>query len=201
MAASPGLQFENQVRGALKRIGLKDVDGGATFKIGGHQVDACGGWDDVLLIIECVQTERGDASIRDEITAWRGKIGDIRRGFRQLDSYKSYTRFEFAIASRNFRHTDADKALAVGTPKIHLIDWQLIDYYKELSSIIGQESAVFNLLGELNVEPRDIQVPRVPAMKVELTKGVRGGNYIANYPLTSERPSPDHGDREPSITR
>ena len=53
-----GLEFEASMRKALGRkgLGLRDVNGGASFIVGGHQVDICGGWDEVLLIAECTQS-------------------------------------------------------------------------------------------------------------------------------------------------
>ena len=81
---TPGTEFENRVRGGLKRIGFKDVAGGNDFVVGGFQVDVVGGWDDVLLVIEATQTTRTSASIRDRIVEVRGKSGNLRRGFRRL---------------------------------------------------------------------------------------------------------------------
>jgi hypothetical protein len=53
--------FEHDVMNLLKRLGFQDVDGGANFKVNGVQVDACGGHEDTLLVIECTtgQEETG----------------------------------------------------------------------------------------------------------------------------------------------
>ena len=176
-AAATGLQFENKVRGSLKRIGFKDVDGGAKFVVGGFQVDAVGGWDDTLLIVEATQTSRTSASIRERIVQIRGKVGDLRRGFRESDSYIAYRRFEFALVTEGYDFSEADRQLAVSPdsgPKIHLIDDQVLQYYQRLAEVVGKPSAVFNFLGELGVEPRDLRVHRTPAFRVELHKGIVG---------------------------
>ncbi len=163
-----GTQFENKVRGSLSRIGFRDVDGGPQFIVAGMQIDAVGGWDDVLLVIEATQTGQTNASIRDRIFELRGKSGDIRRGFRSLDAYRAYQRYEFALVTQGFEFSESDIALADSQPKIHLIDFQIFEYYQGLVSTIGSQAALFNLLGELEVEPRDLAVHRTPAFKADL---------------------------------
>ena len=39
----------------LNNLGFQDVDGarGEKFQLGGHQIDACEGFSDTLLVIEC----------------------------------------------------------------------------------------------------------------------------------------------------
>ena len=173
--ASPaGTQFENRVRGGLKRIGFRDVEGGKDFIVGGFQVDAVGGWDDVLLVIEATQTSRTNASIRDRIVEVRGKSGDLRKGFRNLEAYRGYTRFEFALVTQGFEFSKTDEALADSEPKIHLIDNQVFEYYQELARTIGELPSLFNFLGELGVVPQDRSVHRTPAFKVEVEKHLTG---------------------------
>jgi DGQHR domain-containing protein len=172
VAAGP--DFESYVRGWLKRVGFKDIDGGASFRVGGHQVDACGGWDDVLIVIECTQSVSKDASIHDLISEVRGKQAAIRHGFRKLERYRTYRRFEFAIVSRGIRFAAGDHIIALHKPPVHLIDSQIMDYYQRLASLLGQGGALFNFLGELGVEPRDFDLPRVPALKVWVAKNLPG---------------------------
>ena len=168
---SPGLQFENEVRRSFKLIGLKDVGGGPDFRIGEFQVDACGGWDDVFLIAECTQSGSGNASIHDLISEVRGKQQRIRHTLRNLEEYRHYRRFEFAIITRNISWTQGDKGLAAQRPRVHLIDSQHLSYYQHLSSLIGI-GALFNFLGELGVEPNDITLPRLPAFRVRVDKNL-----------------------------
>lgn len=169
-----GHQFENEVRQSLKRIGFKDVAGGPDFKVGGHQLDACGGWDDILLVAECTQSGSGSASIHDLISEVRGKQPAIKQGFRRLERYEAYRRFQFAIITRDIRYTEGDCALALQKPLVHLIDCQVVNYYQRLASIIGPRGALFNFLGELRVEPRDFDLPRVPALRVQLGRDLSG---------------------------
>ena len=171
---SPGTRFENRVRGSLKRIGLKDVTGGNDFVVGGFQVDAVGGWDDVLLVIEATQTSRTDASIRDRIVEVRGKTGDLRRGFRRLDEYRGYNRFEFVLLTEGFSFSQADEQLANSDSKVHLVDYQVLEYYQELAKTIGERPSLFSFLGELGVTPQDRSVHRTPAFKVEVQKNLTG---------------------------
>jgi len=104
-----GLDFEAEVIGGFKRIGLKNVDGGTNFKVGGHQIDACGGWDDVLLVAECMQSTVEGATIHPCISELRGKQAIIKKSIRNLDKYKTYKRFEFALVTKKIKHTPSDK--------------------------------------------------------------------------------------------
>jgi len=169
-----GRLFENEVRQGLKRIGFKDVAGGPDFKVGGHQVDACGGWDDILLVAECTQSSGDVASIHDLISEVRGKQSAIKQGFRKLERYETYRRFQFAIITQSIRYTEGDRTLASQKPPVHLIDSQVVNYYQRLASTIGPRGALFNFLGELQIEPRDFDLPRVPALRVQLGRDLSG---------------------------
>ena len=169
-----GTQFENKVRVSLRRIGFKDVDGGLDFIVGGFQVDVVGGWDNVLLVIEATQTQRKNASVRDRIVEVRGKMSNLRNGFGDLEAYRGYKRFEFALLTQGFEFSEADYKLASSLPRVHLIDYQVIEYYQQLAGIIGEQPSLFNLLGELGVEPQDRSVHRTPAFKVRVQKNLTG---------------------------
>ena len=155
--ASAGADFESWVRHALKTIGFKNVGGGPNLRVGGHQIDCCAGWDDVLLVVECTQSGSERASIRNLISEVRGKQSQIKAGFRKLDGYQIYSRFVFAIAT-NIPINKSDQNLAKENPRVHLIDQQMLAYYERLKGII-QRGALFNLLGELAVEPHDLDLP------------------------------------------
>ena len=166
--SSTGTQFERWVRGSLKRIGFRDIDGGPTFNMGQFQVDAVGGWDDVLLVVEATQTSRTNASIRDRIVELRGKAGDLRRAFRDSDAYSGYRRFAFALVTKGYDYSDSDRDLANSEQTVHLIDSQVLKYYQQLAGTIGKQGALFNLLGELRVEPRDLSVHRTLAFRADM---------------------------------
>ena len=65
-------RFEERVRRLLHKMGFKDVNGGTTFKIGGMQIDACGGHENTLLVIECYAPIKNRTSIRQKITEFKG---------------------------------------------------------------------------------------------------------------------------------
>lgn len=171
--SSAGLQFKKEVRQSLKRIGFKNVAGGPDFKMGGHQIDACGGWDDILVVAEC-RPSTDVASIHDLISEVRGKQPTIKQGFRKLEGYEIYRRHEFAIVTRNIKYTQDDNNFASQKPRVHLIDFQTIEYYQRLAQLIGQRGALFNLLGELKIKPQDLDLPKVPAFRVQLGKNLPG---------------------------
>jgi len=171
---SSGLLFEDEVRHSLKRIGFRDVAGGPDFKVGNYQIDACGGWDDILIVAECTQSGGDGASVHDLISEVRGKQPGIKKAFRKTETYQHYKRFKFAIVTRNIKYTQGDWDIAFEPPRIHLLDFQILEYYQRLAQLVGQHTALFNLLGELEVEPREFDLPRVPALKVPLTKGLPG---------------------------
>ena len=170
-----GLEFEASMRKALGRngLGLKDVNGGASFNVGGHQIDICGGWDEVLLVVECTQSINPSTPLRNLISEVHGKKNAIRKGFRAREDYASYKQFEWLIVTNNIQHTNTEKQLATNS-KIHLIDSQVIEYYVSLVRLIQQPNALRNFLGELAITPRDLQMPRLPAFRIRLDKQVNG---------------------------
>ena len=136
--------------------------------MGNIQVDACGGWDDYLLIVECKTTQGDDRDIHAHISELRGKLPELRRGFRQMAPYRDYKRFGLALITENISFTEGDKVLASSAPQVHLLDFQVPKYYEDLSKHVGEHAALFNMLGDLNVKPRDIERPRVPALRVKV---------------------------------
>ena len=57
-------EFENYIIGWMKKLGFKDVDGGTKFVINGIQVDACGGHEDNLIIVECLTPKKKETEAR-----------------------------------------------------------------------------------------------------------------------------------------
>ena len=169
-----GTQFENKVRGSLRRIGFKDVAGGPKFFIGGIQVDAVGGWDDVLLVIEATHTSKETKPIRNRILEFKGESNSLRKGFKESNAYRAYKRLEFAMVTKGYSFSKADQALAESPQKIHLLDYQFFEYYQKLAGLIGKQPSLFNLLGELGVTPHDQTVHRTPAFKVAMQKNLVG---------------------------
>lgn len=168
MTTSTWAQFENKVQSALRRMNFRHVNGGPNFRVGGIQVDACGGWDDFLLIVECKTTQSTDRDIHAHISELRGKLPELRRGFRSMVPYKDYKRFGLALVTENISYTDGDKVLAASAPEVYLLDFQVLTYYENLAKHIGPQATLFNFLGELRVKPADIDRPRVPALKIRM---------------------------------
>ena len=169
-----GIKFEADMRKAFDRkgLGLQDVGGGPTFIIGGHQIDFCAGWDDVLLVGECTQSKNPSTPLRNLILEVNGKKNAVRKGFKEREDYASYKQFEWLIFTKNIKHTDSEKQLAAEN-SIHLIDSEAIDYYVNLVGLIQQANAARNFLGELGIMPRDLQMPRLPAFRIELDNDVK----------------------------
>ena len=128
----------------------------------------------MLLVIEATQTTRESASIRNRIVELRGKSSDFRRGFSKMEAYSAYSRFEFALVTQGYTYSDSDRTVANTQPRIHLLDYQVFEYYQSLANLIGKQPSLFNLLGELDVEPRDISVHRTPAFRAELSGNLIG---------------------------
>lgn len=173
--AKTGLEFEDSVRRALDRkgLGLRDVKGGATFVVGGHQVDVCGGWEGVLLVVECTQSINPKTSLLNLISEFNGKKAAIRGGFRAREDYASYKDFEWLIVTNNIQYSDSEVRLAADN-KIHLVESETIDYYLDLVKLIQRPNALRNFLGELGIAPRELQMPRLPAFRIQLDKQVKG---------------------------
>ena len=73
--------FEKKIKSFLEDLEFENVDGARDdFLINGLQVDACGGWENALLIIECKSAqELKRKSLRETINSLRGKISLLER--------------------------------------------------------------------------------------------------------------------------
>ena len=98
----------------LEDLGLQDVDGarGEKFQLGGHQIDACGGFSDTLLVIECkTHQELKKTTVRAVINEMRGKRTAINSGASKDPIYKKYNRFFHMLIGQNYQFPLSDKAL------------------------------------------------------------------------------------------
>ena len=87
--------WEKKIVSLLDDLGFQDVDGarGEKFQLGGHQIDACGGFSDTLLVIECkTHQELKKTTVRAVINEMRGKRYAIKSGVMKDPVYKKYTR-------------------------------------------------------------------------------------------------------------
>jgi len=171
-----GDQFEEKVKDFLRTMGFKDVCGGSLFKPGGRQVDAVAGWDDTLLIIECkARQEKENVSLLEIIDSFRGRSSVIKDGLRIMDNYyenentynlSKYKKFIFVIATENILVSKTDQKHANVSQEQPIYLWYEIffDYYTELQKCLGK-FAIYQLLGEMRVEPRVIDIISVPALR------------------------------------
>lgn len=158
-------EFELRVRDILKRLGFQDVNGGREFRLG-EQIDACGGFEDFLLIIECKTTQKDTKQLLDSIRIHRGKIQTILGAARTDPTYAKYSKPIFVLAT-NFDIREEDIQEAEKSPRIFLWDRTFLDYYEDLTSRIG-EYAKYNLLGEMGCAPRVSDVVNCPCFKTQM---------------------------------
>ena len=145
--------WEKKIVSLLDDLGFQDVDGarGEKFQLGGHQIDACGGFSDTLLVVECKTTqELKRTTVRKVINEIRGKRFAINSGAGRDSIYQKYNRFFYMLIGQNYQFTLADKGHAITGSKIILHDDSFYDYYRELYKKIGHY-AKFDLLGELGI--------------------------------------------------
>ena len=164
-------EFENYLIGFLKRMDFKDINGRSDFQIGDIQVDACGGHEDTLIVIECRSAGRKSArSIRKDIQEIRGRMHTLTKGMKRMPEYSKYRRLKLVIATKNIAVGEADREFASrDSPKVYIWDEPFIDYYADLAKTIGKY-ARFSLLSEMDVEPRIKTLARVPALSAKLGK-------------------------------
>jgi len=178
-----GDNFEEKVKDFLRTMGFIDVCGGNSFKPGGRQVDAVAGWDDTLFIIECkAKEEKEKVSLLEIIDVFRGRSYIIKNGLRNMDNYyengstynlSKYKKFMFVIATENILVSKTDQKHANVNPEQPIYLWYEIffDYYTELQKCLGK-FAIYQLLGEMRVEPRVTDIISVPALRNTINRVV-----------------------------
>jgi DGQHR domain-containing protein len=155
--------FETKMVKFLKNLDFKDVNGGSNFRIGGIQVDACGGHEDTLFVLECTTArKKEEKNVREKLKALRGVMPILSKGFHKEPQYLKYTRIKYVLAVSNIEIKQVDKDFADESPKIYLWDEQFIQYYQNLYSVIGSATR-YNLLGEMGIQPRTQSLIQVPA--------------------------------------
>ena len=129
--------FENEVRTFLTEYGFLDVSGGSKFKIGGLQVDACGGVDDYLLIVDATVTK---ANVSRKITEMRGKLPqfksfEVQSDGTELNQFRKYKEIILVVATKSIINDEAHQKSVSFDPIVHVWDKQFFDYYRELRRI------------------------------------------------------------------
>lgn len=159
--------FEEYVRNFLTDYGFLDVAGGSKFKIGGLQIDACGGIDDYLLIIDATTTK---SNVVRKITEMRGKLSqfktfEVQNDGIELNQYKKYKEIIIIVATKSLIDDDTHQKASSYDPIVHIWDKQFFDYYNELKRLIRVYSR-FQLLGELRIGYNRGNTMKFAAMRI-----------------------------------
>jgi DGQHR domain-containing protein len=172
-------KFEERVLDLLKKLGLKHINGGPNFQIGGHQTDACGGYQGTLFIIEST-TQKG--SIRVKINSLRGQISAINKDIEQDPNLRNYDKIVYIIAVKQKEISQSDTDLASQSPNtIHLLNETAIEYYETLASTIGEWSK-FTFLSDLKISPVPEDELKIPTFRVEIN-----GKIVYNFFVEAEK--------------
>ena len=160
-------EFEERFRVILERMGFSDVNGGRAFRLGDHQIDACGGIDDTLLVFDCTITRgrRNTArQVRTKIEQWRARSRAVLEGVRSHPVYSRYHSVEFAIAANApVSQTDVEYGRN-GRPIIPVLNRQQIEYLERITLDLGPY-AKYKLATLLGVRIRRATRP-IPAIRV-----------------------------------
>ena len=172
-------EFEDEVKGFMGYMGFENPQGDTTFKIGGKQVDAAGGFGNVYIIIDCVLSQEigGRGSIRSKIEGWRGNYEIFKGGLENDDVLKKYNDVRLVIATKKINVNDSDKTLAAeNNPKVYIWNEQFFEYYKDLKKKIGKY-AKYELLREIDL-PEELELRNIPAIKPNPSTG--SGYFLAS---------------------
>jgi len=162
-----GFEFENQVRDALKKIGLSDVSGGKTLNVGGFQIDVVAGINNCLLVISCVWTQKRVANqkLKEKIRELNGVKRQVKAGFMNMQDYQKYEDFKFIVVT-NVKTSDVEEY----AKENDIILWnynEVLDYYVNLSKYV-HKYAKYSLAGELGIKPTEMKDLVVPAFSTTL---------------------------------
>ena len=172
--------FEEKIKQFLEDLEFRDVNGARdNFLINGIQVDVCGGWDNVLLVIECkTKQELGRKNLRVAISEFRGKMPLLEKGFKNHPVYSKYNFFKYIIVTKNIRVRKPDYNFANQRPGIYIWNDDFLEYYSNLYDFI-KPYAKYDLLGEMRIKPLQRQPITVPAFQVKLDN-VNVYNFVMN---------------------
>jgi|GEM_PF-1041088 len=176
-----GTAFEQEVVAMFQQLEFENVDGARNnFLLGGVQVDAVAGWQNILIVVECTTKKNlgKKKDLSEKISSFRGKMELIKRGVVQHEKYKKYTKIWFVLATKNIDIREVDKELARQEPKIYLWYNDFLAYYADLYRYL-RPYAKYDLLGELGVKPAHHDQIRVPAFRAEIN-GVVVYTFLMN---------------------
>jgi DNA sulfur modification protein DndB len=166
------IAFEQEILDLFKNLEFDNSDGARdNFMIGGHQIDVCAGWEDTLLVIECkTSQEAKKKNLKSFIYEFKGKIKEIKEGFKLHPKYKKYLDYRFLLVINDkIILRPEDKEYANGDPPIYILNSDALKYYNDLYSYL-KPYAKYDLLGELHIKPVQQNPISVPAFMVNLGK-------------------------------
>ncbi|MCM8808471.1 MAG: DGQHR domain-containing protein [Candidatus Omnitrophica bacterium] len=176
-----GEKFEEEIRNFLKTTGFENVNGGRNFKIGDVQIDAIGGFGENVFIIECFASSRKKEGVRKKLKEFKGVIQTIRNDIKKHPIYGRYSNQIFALALKNIFPSDSDIKFSNQKPPVIIWDPDFIEYYEKMSEAVGSYT-IYNILGELGIQPTIEYELLVPALKTKL-----GGFNVYSFWIDPKR--------------
>ncbi len=170
---SMGAWFEKHIAAFVKKMDLKDVSIKEDFG-GPHEVDVVAGFEEYLFLIECKWRRKDTApnSVKNYVSSIRGKSSLIKKSAKKHKIYSKYSKHIFILATRNHKIKKRDEEYcrkASPSKKIYIWDEKFVDYYSNLKSILGSYS-VYNMIGEMNIKPKEKIPFRIPAFRTKIDK-------------------------------
>jgi DGQHR domain-containing protein len=160
--------FEERVRQLFSDLGLQGVAGGPGFKIGGVQIDACGGLNETLILADCT-IKRGHRGVPKQIAPkvdkWRSKADELLDAVRKDSRFTAFSRIALVIAANTTvgaaNRTYAEDKL----PRISVLTRQNIEYLEVIAKDI-KEFAKYRFASILGVQIRRSPLS-VPALRLQ----------------------------------
>lgn len=178
--------FEERIRTRLKDFGFNDAGGGPHFKLGGHQIDACGGCDTTFLVIDCKSKyEQGVKNIKAFIDELNGKKEDIEKDVRKTHKQK-YSEVIFIIWLEDIDFSTRHDNYA-RNKDIHLRTSEYLGMYEQ-SYMSLVDTTKYHILKEAGAKPKFIEMPAqkegysIPAFKI-----THNGKILYSFVIEAEK--------------
>ena len=186
--------FEEKVREFLSTFGFQDVSGGPTFKIGGKQIDACGGIGETLLVVDATTTK---SNIPSKIINLRGNIDvykrmDVQKDGMPLEQYKKYKEVMPVVATKSLVDDKIRERAKESDIHVQLWDKQFFQYYDALKNLI-KSYAKYQLYGELGLssEPSILLYTSILPLKLIILESILDLVVVASI-TNNVSPIPPH---------
>lgn len=147
-----------------------------------QQIDVFAKDKETVILVVCRSTteenQRGD--FKNELEAYRNKVGGLRRTINQLFPNQKL-KFKFIFATENYAISDSDLQLLENLNGVHFGD-EIISYYFNLHKQIGLASR-YQLLGFLF---NGQEIPELDN-KIPAIKGKMGGHTYFSFSIEPEK--------------